>query len=47
MAYRKLRNTIGNTTKATAKAGRANKLKYLIERKKTSRNGHREARNKG
>jgi len=27
-------------TKATAKSGRANKLPYLIERKKTSQNGH-------
>ncbi|MFL9896056.1 hypothetical protein P0D71_03665 [Paraburkholderia sp. RL17-383-BIF-A] len=33
--------------KATAKAGRANKLNYLIERKKTSRKGHRNALNKG
>ncbi|WP_157763739.1 hypothetical protein [Paraburkholderia aromaticivorans] len=33
--------------KATAKAGRANKLNYPIERKKTSRNGYREGSNRG
>jgi hypothetical protein len=34
------------STQAKAKSGRANKLNYPIERKKTSRKGHRNALNK-
>jgi hypothetical protein len=47
MAYREFRITIGKPTQATAKAGRANKLTYPIERKKTSRKGREKASNRG